>query len=860
VSIVGAGTAGADAVAVPQRRTHYQILEIANRNDATLHVREYSSHRFGPADDAGWEQDPAIDDRDGAVRFSLGLAASSRHIKLSAGAARERYLRYVAEEHRHFPLRGLGTDIRAPIEIEPMYISLRTELRHPGIERGGERNPPDPMPIGQALRLCDERGYAGLVVLGDPGSGKTTLLKYLTFCLAMSKPEEQTGVNPGRVPLFVPLREVVDFSVPLPDVMQGLYQPAKLELPAGFFSAVLDSGRCMVLLDGFDEVASPERRLEAREWIERERNKRPDNRFVVTSRFAGYREKPARLPEQYLEVHVLDFTDDDVRRFVRRWYEQVETKQRGATDYARKEAQRLSEDLVSYVLDRDQPVHALARTPLMLQIICLVHRARGAMPRRRTELYEQCIDVLLERWDEAKGLEVHLSAAEARHVLRPLALWLHEEEGRTYAEAEEVKKVIEPHLARVKRQNQEAQQQLDRILLSARDRSGLVTGHGIAQYGFQHLSFQECLAAEEIERQSLHEKLVEAFGRSWWREPTLLAMGLDAPRFQEAFFQCLIPSERFTENLDLALGCVRDALAPVVKPFADGLHDADLPSRARHSCAMVLQEIGGEQAIKALKAALDLPDREVVSAARGALAQLGALVKPEPHVALSTRPEAKAETVVVAKDGSELILVPAGEFVMGDESEACKRRLDAYYIGKNPVSNAQYRRFLEDTKRPEPLFWDNKRYNRPNQPVVGVTWRDAIAYCEWADLRLPTEAEWEKATRGTDGRKYPWGQDDPTDSLCNFDNNVREPSEIGSYPDGASPYGCFDMGGNVWEWCMTKWRDPYDEQEDNSTRGDEARVMRGGAFNCDRDSVRCASRLGGLPQLGIDDLGFRCAR
>ena len=237
---------------------------------------------------------------------------------------------------------------------------------------------------------------------------------------------------------------------------------------------------------------------------------------------------------------------------------------------------RQSDDLIRQ-LDASASLLALARNPLMLQIICLVHRTHGAMPKRRTELYEECVKVLLQKWDEAKGLEVFLTAAEARQVLRPLALWLHEEENRTHADAEDVKRVIRPHLARVKRETQEqAEEQLDRVLTSVRDRSGLFVGFDVARYGFQHLSFQEFLAAEEIVKQGLHSRLVEQFGRSWWREPTLLALGMDDPRFQAALFAELIRSPQCQQHLDLALTCMREALAPNVVPLVEVLGDPQL--------------------------------------------------------------------------------------------------------------------------------------------------------------------------------------------------------------------------------------------------------------------------------------------
>ena len=209
--------------------------------------------------------------------------------------------------------------------------------------------------------------------------------------------------------------------------------------------------------------------------------------------------------------------------------------------------------------------------------------------------------------------------------------------------------------------------------------------------------------------------------------------------------------------------------------------------------------------------------------------------------------------VVNEKDGSILVPIPEGEAVFGspegegydDERPQFRASLPEYYMGAYEVTNAQWKRFADETGYGVP--WPNGRIplDGEDHPVVCVSWEDAQAYCEWAGLRLPSELEWEKAARGTDGRDYPWGYVwDPT--LCR--NGVDDGSApVGSYPDGRSPYGLFDMAGNVWEWCAD-WYDAgaygYYARGDLSAppRG-EYRVLRGGAWsNCSEAYCRCALR------------------
>ncbi len=239
-------------------------------------------------------------------------------------------------------------------------------------------------------------------------------------------------------------------------------------------------------------------------------------------------------------------------------------------------------------------------------------------------------------------------------------------------------------------------------------------------------------------------------------------------------------------------------------------------------------------------------------------------------------------------DTEEMVLIPAGEFIMGSSEEDVKKYLlqyiyrtperfsdeqpqrivyvDSYYIDKYEVTNEQYGKFLKATGRKPPPFWDNKLYNQPKQAVMAVSWEDAKAYAEWVGKRLPTEAEWEKAARGTDGRIWPWGNDwDPSKLNANdvgtIDGYVYT-SPVGSFPRGVSPYGVHDMAGNVWEWVSDFYDDDYYKYGTTiNPKGPETgenHVARGGSWDMNNDFTRCASRFGLSP--GSLLTGVRCAR
>jgi len=221
-----------------------------------------------------------------------------------------------------------------------------------------------------------------------------------------------------------------------------------------------------------------------------------------------------------------------------------------------------------------------------------------------------------------------------------------------------------------------------------------------------------------------------------------------------------------------------------------------------------------------------------------------------------------------------MVLVPAGPFPMGPDRREV--RLDAFYIDRLPVTNAEFHAFVTLTGyRPgdhdAARFLNHARGKLPaaleQHPVVYVSWDDARAYAAWAGKRLPTEAEWEKAARGIDGRKYPWGRAEPGPTRANYGRNRGGTTPVGTYPEGASPCGALDLAGNVWEWC-----EDYDDPafyadgptyNPRNTRRPERKpllVMRGGSWMYGPRSLRTFSRTGFEAHYRFASGGFRCAR
>lgn len=385
-----------------------------------------------------------------------------------------------------------------------------------------------------------------------------------------------------------------------------------------------------------------------------------------------------------------------------------------------------------------------------------------------------------------------------------------------------------------------------------RERSGLLARRLPGMLTFPHRTFQEYLAALWL----LQDRFVTQAGEKadqfdLWREVILLAVGHSV--YVQKDYELTKP------------------LALVRKLCPAECEDTDVAWRKVWLAGDALIEMGMDLAVEM--------DDETTQRVRAHLAELvsrGKLMPAERAGAGIT-----LSRLGDPRDLQELVPIPEGKFWMGSDKRRGPDALDnearhevlvpAFKIGKYPVTVGQWRQFVESAPYSE---GDPDALVDPaNHPVTHVSWHDAIAYCRWLTgewrgdrkidsdeiVRLPTEAEWEKAARGVEGRIWPWGNEFDKNKANMGETGIGKTSAVGCFPAGASPYGVMDVAGNVFEWCSSKHK-PYPYRNDDGrelAEGNEDRVVRGGSFDVDPGYVRCAYRHLDRPGLRSDLIGFR---
>ncbi|MFM8333111.1 MAG: NACHT domain-containing protein, partial [Candidatus Methylumidiphilus sp.] len=742
-----------------------------------------------------------------------------------------RYLQHLISQNRYLQLQGIRSGGKlVNIELDRIYVTLRasrlrtqrTELDWLAQEMAlapGERHRGIDPPSGDTMQVTVNDAmadHARLVVLGDPGSGKTTLLRYLTLLYARDLAEgsrlvaDKLGLaESGHLPIFLPLRQLgrylgndggVEGHAVLLQFLADMLNNERIKVPADFFDDYLNTGRAAVLLDGLDEVADPKLRRRVARLVDAFTRAYPACRTVVTSRIVGYSEA-SQLAEGYATTTVRDFSLDDVGVFLSQWHRLVAIGQMGPGATAEHHAARQTRQLLDAIEQKDR-VRELAINPLLLTVIALVHRDRVKLPDRRAELYQEAVDVLLGKWDEARGVQESpiladklFDLSDRRLVLQQLALAMHEQKIKEI-DAEPLRQILARQLADAVDDPRELDAAVARFLNVIQERTGLLIARGEGSYAFSHLTFQEYLAALAIAgRDDYVEYTLKRTGKEWWREVVLLEAGYLSTQSKEKttrLIKAIADAKTEPEpyhNLVLAAECVRDAGANRIV----GNLEADLRRRLQKELERPVARgvFGVAQTLFTRGMTAEAAAKQRIAAAE-ALGKIGGNQ-------FWTLPQGEPDWV----------LIPAGEFTMGEGDKAHRVHLPDFAIARVPVTNAQYGLFVQATGHEAPSHWHGKKVpkGRETHPVVRVSWHDARAYCRWLSaetgkaIGLPSEAEWEKAARGADdARRYPWG-DDFDAKRCNVDESGFDgTTPVGIFVNGASLFGCLDMAGNVWEW------------------------------------------------------------
>jgi formylglycine-generating enzyme required for sulfatase activity len=810
----------------------------------------------------------------------------------------EKYLRDLHEKTGYIDIRGLveseGRAHRFP--IEDLFISLSTsappERRHSGLEKRGKGH--QSPQAGDMAEIAEMRSvplawalrYDLLVIVGDPGAGKTTFLRRVAHALCQTElgtdgdaAKQLLGIENRTFPILLRISDLTQHFASFtgePSAPQGDDTPAWLlhflraaskanhwDLDVDFFRAQLERGRCTVLLDGLDEAPDEVARQRVTRWIENVTKTYGNCRWVVTTRPSSYTGS-AQLAD-FAHARIDPLSDEAVATFLSHWCSRLYPDSgTAATEHCR--------ELLA-ALEARPEIRRMARNPVMLTALAVVHWNEHRLPEQRADLYESII-----RWlsrSRPRGAE-RPKSRRAVELLQELALRMqsHPDGMQTkvtqrWAAEQLAAEWTPPGQAVTKGSIAQAVEFLDAEELD----SGIVVSRG-RDIQFWHRTFQEFLAARAIaarpdaEQEDILWGQPARFDQPEWREVMLLLGGIlhehGRAKVDQLFRRAigrLGPAAELADQARCAglLGAVVRDLAPV---------DYQPPDRQYQTLLEAVQAIFDRDASQQVPVAIRI-------AAADAWGQAG-----------DPRPEFRHPEYWVT--------IPAGSFRMGaqstdprganydgeayeDESPVREVTLDAYAIGRYPVTVDQYRQFVEDegyqTKRwwaagfgefREPAGWEDQ-LPYPSRPVVGVSWFEAAAFCAWAGVRLPTEAQWERAARGTTGRKFPWGDQPPDESRLNFapdwKANVGHPTPVGIYPLGNTPEGICDLAGNVWEWCAD-WFAGYPQKAASNPTGPESgesRVHRGGGWANDARRCRSAGRNGIAPARRDVLLGFRVA-
>ena len=795
----------------------------------------------------------------------------------------EEYNKTIYNLYQYLEFKGMGINERIPLKMPLLDLFVPLHVRrdipeHEKSERirlltaevGGRELLDDE---GLPKKLSDSEHVMNtlqenksLVILGDPGSGKSTLLKWLTLIMVTGQ-AEHLGLN-NRLPILLSLssyaKELENGNdCPLDKFIITHFQnriSEKMQFKE-LFDFVLEEGKAIILLDGLDEIKSVDLRQTIVDRVKRYHAyyTMRGNQFILTSRIVGYKE--VRFDgENIQEATLVDFDNEQIEDFVSKWTDVIEKLAQEDKKLAEKAAEKERIELLNAV-QHNAGVRSLAANPLLLTILCSMKRQGITLPERRVQLYQKYIEVLISQWNQTRSIDANkpgrnLNVRQIVKILAPLAFWMHKNSaGLGLVKMQDLRR----ELIRIFSEEGEKspEEATDQFLADVREFACILIERGEGEYGFIHLTFEEYLAgvgvalAGQGNAEKIAKQIAKTVDESIWRESNLLAIAYvtliqNLDSVAADVIRWLIekkpgqPEQAVLLAGEALIDAGQDTIPPVVcdeviNALIPVFQSKDVIPIVRHRSGIVVSKLGW------------IPD-----------------------------------------DLDWFLPIPAGTTQLGEEENWRTINLDYdFWMAKYPVTNFQYQRFIEaegykneliwgkegkkwlkKTNRKLPRLWNSSSFNIDLLPVVGITWYEAEAYCNWVnqqhrkdgvqtpvgrinipdgyEVRLPLEWEWEYAARGEDGLTYPWGNEFVLYSANTVESEIRTSTIVNTFPDGKSPFGVWDMAGNVWEWQLSKYKDSRD-----------FRVLRGGSWHDDGGSARCALRSRGDPDLYLNNVGFR---
>ncbi len=810
------------------------------------------------------------------------------------------YLEWMAQHSERLALSLLDPSgsKTARVELEKVFINLHVTPREwslPGEPALTER---------ERAALAAVHAERQLILLGDPGSGKSTLLRFLIFCLAHAalqpqaawlhelkwqreqlgppaeggpraggEPEEKLlstkdlhWTDGAPLPILIELRDFArtefDPHSPLAlwDHVEQQLAARGLEAAAAPLAAQACAGNAFFLLDGVDEVPAGQRPAVWRAIAALADGAYARCRWLATCRLLSFdaHEAPGGVPERTLQP----LTAEQIEHFIGCWYSVL-------AEMGELNAERAL-SLASHLRGQTQDgaLQELARNPMLLTIMAIVQTYYGTLPEERARLYQACVETLLLRWqlpkesaEEGQALPDMLAALGVSQQKLERLLWeiAWQAHGQAMSRQERAD-IKESEIMALAARHLGSYDKAEQFLNYTEQRAHLLVGRGglgERVFAFPHRTFQEYLAACYLTpgMRLLKEAPRLAEAGDTWREVLNLAAG------------ALVYNNNNFEQVLFAV----ERMLPHEPPAS-----ASSPAWYRIWLAGEMADVAGRRNIEESDFAAELLPRlrqRLVD-----LLQIAALTpqqRAEAGDALGRLGDPRPGVCTLEPD---LIEIPAGDFLYGDKKKT-RTIARPFAIARYPVTVAQFAIFLQDGgyedmrywggkqsagwrwrlnahpdyRGPEPViqprYWLQPPWHGENHPVIGVSWYEAHAYCAWLaeksgrEYRLPTEEEWERAARHTDGREYPWGGTWQDGIINSSEAQINRPTAVGSFPRGAAQCGAQDMSGNVWEWTQTLVENKYYR-------------VRGGAWLYYRDFARVAGRFNSDPDSRTTTAGF----